>query len=173
MSILVLVVDHWRFYSRRMSITRRRTFVAFAAACAAIAFFRLASAAGGVGQSPTPSQSRVALSRTLPPMDGRGIHVKVVEVAYGPGGANTSHTHPCPVVGYVVHGALRMRVNDGPEAVYRAGETFYEGPGDVHQTSANASATEPARFLAYFMCDHEVAQLSLPVPQPQGVEKGR
>ena len=110
----------------------------------------------------TASRSRIALARTLAPMDGRAIQVKVVEVTYEPGGANSSHTHPCPVVGYVLQGALRMRVNDGPETIYRTGETFFEAAGDLHRTSANASTTEPARFVAYFTCDHDVEQLSVP-----------
>jgi quercetin dioxygenase-like cupin family protein len=131
----------------------------------------LLALAAAVAQPASPSQSRIALSRTLPPMDGREIHVKVVDVTYAPGGANAAHTHPCPVVGYVLQGAVRMRVNDGPETIYRTGDTFYESPGDVHRTSANASATEPARFLAYFMCERDVAQLS--VPAPKGEDGGR
>jgi quercetin dioxygenase-like cupin family protein len=127
----------------------------------------VAPAAGGGRQSAPPSRSRIALSRTLPPLDGREVRVKLVDVTYAPGGANTAHTHPCPVIGYVLAGALRMRVNDGPETIYRAGDTFYEAPGDVHATSANASATEPARFLAYFTCDRDVAELSSPAPVPQ------
>jgi quercetin dioxygenase-like cupin family protein len=118
-------------------------------------------------QSAPPSQSRIVLSRSLPPMDGREIRVKIVDVTYPPGGANASHTHPCPVVGYVLQGALRMRVNDEPEAIYRSGDTFYEGAGDIHRTSANASATEPARFLAYFTCDRDVERLSVPTPAPK------
>jgi quercetin dioxygenase-like cupin family protein len=117
-----------------------------------------------------PSQSRTVLSRSLPPMDGREIRVKIVDVTYPPGGANASHTHPCPVVGYVLQGALRMRVNDEPEAIYRSGDTFYEGAGDIHRTSANASATEPARFLAYFTCDRDVERLSVPTPAPKDKE---
>jgi quercetin dioxygenase-like cupin family protein len=131
----------------------------------------LLCAASAAAQTAPSSQSRIALSRTLPAMDGREIRVKVVDVTYPPGGANTAHTHPCPVVGYVLQGALRMRVNDQAEAIYRAGDTFYEAPGDVHRTSANASSTEPARFLAYFTCDRDVAQLSLPVPAPQGARR--
>jgi quercetin dioxygenase-like cupin family protein len=156
-----------------MSFTHGRTPAAVVIAGAAVAAFGLASASATSGQPAPASQSRIALSRTLPPMDGREIRVKVVDVTYPPGGANGSHSHPCPVVGYVLEGALRMRVNDGPEAVYRAGDTFYEGPGDVHRTSANASATEPARFLAYFTCDREVTQLSVPAPAPKGAGERR
>jgi quercetin dioxygenase-like cupin family protein len=122
----------------------------------------IAALACAVGAAQTPSRSRVALARTLAPMDGKAIHLKVVEVTYAPGGANTAHTHPCPVVGYVLEGALRFKVNDALEVIYRAGDAFYEAAGDVHQTSANASTTEPARFLAYFTCDRDVQQLSVP-----------
>ena len=166
MSILVLVVDRSHFYSRAMIITPGRTAIAVVLCCATVAGLLFAAASAAAPQTPSPSQSRIALSRTLPAMDGKEIRVKLVDVTYAPGGANASHSHPCPVVGYVLQGALRMRVNDAPEAIYRTGDTFYEGPGDIHRTSANASATEPARFLAYFMCDREVAQLSVPTPSP-------
>ena len=150
-----------------MTITLGRISLAAALCCVAVAGFQFAPASAAVPQTPSPSQSRIALSRTLPAMDGREIRVKLVDVTYAPGGANASHSHPCPVVGYVLEGALRMRVNDAPEVIYRSGDTFYEGPGDIHRTSANASATEPARFLAYFMCDREVTQLSVPTPSPK------
>jgi quercetin dioxygenase-like cupin family protein len=130
----------------------------------------LATAAMLSAQSAPTSQSRTVLSRSLPPMDGREIRVKIVDVTYPPGGANASHTHPCPVVGYVLQGALRMRVNEEPEAIYRSGDTFYERAGDIHRTSANASTTEPARFLAYFICDREVERLSVPAPAPKDEE---
>jgi quercetin dioxygenase-like cupin family protein len=151
-----------------MSMTRPPKSLTVTIVCIAVAAAGLASAAAAVRRAPPASQSRIALSRTLPPMDGREIRVKVVDVSYPPGGANASHTHPCPVVGYVLEGALRMRVNTGPEVVYRAGDTFFESAGDVHRTSANASATEPARFLAYFTCDRDVAQLSVPTPGEPG-----
>lgn len=141
--------------------------VSAAAAIVAAAAIGLTPLSARVEQAASPSRSRVALSRTLPPMDGREIRVRVVEVTYAPGGANASHTHPCPVIGYVLQGALRMRVNDGPETIFHAGDTFYEGAGDIHQTSANASATEPARFLASFLCDRDVAQLSSPTPKDE------
>jgi len=156
-----------------MTIPHSRKVFALAPAFAAIAAVGAASADGRAGQEPLTSRSRVALSRSLPPMDGHEIRVKLVDVTYPPGGANTSHTHPCPVVGYVLEGALRMKVGGGPEVVYRAGETFYEAAGDVHQISANASATEPARFLAYFVCDSDVAQLSSPIATPKDREKAR
>lgn len=79
----------------------------------------------------------------------------MVEVHYGPGESSPPHSHPCVVIGYVVEGALRTRVKGEPEAIYKPGETFYEAPNGVHVVSANASQTEPATFIAYFVCDHD------------------
>jgi quercetin dioxygenase-like cupin family protein len=116
-----------------------------------------------LAQNATTSKSRVALTQALPQMDGAHLETTVVEVTYPPGGANPAHRHPCPVVGYVLDGALRMQVMGKAEVIYKAGDTFYEAPTDVHQISANASQDKPARFLAYFVCDHRTP-LSVPVP---------
>jgi quercetin dioxygenase-like cupin family protein len=166
MSILELVMDQWLINSRVMPFMLGRMSVA-AILCGAVATHPRPLHSDAARQSATASHSRIVLSHSLPPMDGREIRVKVVDVTYAPGGANTSHTHPCPVIGYVLNGALRMRVNDEPEVIYRPGDTFYERAGDIHRTSANASTTAPARFLAYFMCDRDVEQLSVPMPAPK------
>ena len=65
---------------------------------------------------------------------------------------------------------LRTQVKGEPEAMYKAGESFYEAPNGVHVVSANASETEPATFIAYFVCDHNTT-LSSDVPKiatPEG-----
>ena len=76
-----------------------------------------------------------------------------VLVAYGPGGSSPPHHHTAEgsVVAYVLEGAIRSKVNDGPEEVYQAGESWLEPPGAAHSVSANASATEPASLLAVFV----------------------
>jgi quercetin dioxygenase-like cupin family protein len=115
--------------------------------------FTLAQAAS---QEATPGEGvRPAFSQALPKMDGGHLEVKVVEVSYAPGGSSAAHSHPCPVIAYVTEGAIRSQVNDGPETVYKTGEAFYEAPNGVHRVSANGSQTEPAKLLAFFVCDHE------------------
>src|SRR6476620_10672135 len=90
------------------------------------------SAQSAAPASPRPAQARVALARPLPAMDGGHLAVTVVDVVYEPGGANAAHRHPCPVVGYVLEGALRMQIGGQPETIYQAGETFFETPAYEH-----------------------------------------
>jgi quercetin dioxygenase-like cupin family protein len=124
-----------------------------------------AAAAAWIGRlaaQSRPSQARTVFAGKLPALDGQHLQSTVVEVTYPPGGANATHRHPCPVIGYVLEGSLRMQVRGQPERVYTPGDTFFEAPTDVHVVSANASADVPARFLAYFVCDRETP-LSVPV----------
>lgn len=81
--------------------------------------------------------------------------MKGVLVEYGPGGSSPAHIHPTSAFIYatVLEGAIRSKVNDDPEKTYRAGESFFERPGDRHGVSANASESEPARLLAVFVVD--------------------
>jgi quercetin dioxygenase-like cupin family protein len=83
------------------------------------------------------------------------LRISLIEVTYPPGGASPVHSHPCPVVGYIESGAVRMKVKGQAEHVLRAGESFFEAANGIHEISANASQTEPAVFLAYFVCDHD------------------
>ncbi len=109
-------------------------------------------------------RARIALVRALPKLDGAHLQASVVEVHYGPGESSPQHRHPCSVVGYVVEGAIRTQVKGEPEAIYKAGEAFYEAPNGIHEVSANASQTSPATFIAYFVCDHDTP-LSMNVPE--------
>jgi quercetin dioxygenase-like cupin family protein len=115
--------------------------------------------------SPAAAQSRVVLERQLPGSPAQP-YVRLVEVTYPPGASSSAHTHPCPVVVFVLDGAVRTKVGAAPEAVHRAGETFVEAAGDAHLVSANASDTAPARFLATFTCAAPHDTYSTPLPAP-------
>jgi quercetin dioxygenase-like cupin family protein len=139
-----------------MSSYGMRTRVTAAAACV------VAAGLLGWGQVRSDTQrqekserARIVLARELPKMDGDHLKATLVEVHYGPGESSAPHSHPCPVIGYVVAGTLRTQVRGEAEAVYTAGESFYEAANGVHAVSANASATEPAKFVAFFVRDHD------------------
>ncbi|MGO4355187.1 cupin domain-containing protein [Rhizobium sp. RAF36] len=95
----------------------------------------------------------VVFDQPLPNVPGKSM--KGVLVEYGPGGSSPAHTHPNSAFIYatVLEGAIKSKVNDGPEKTFHAGENFSELPGDRHGVSANASATKPARLLAVFVVD--------------------
>jgi quercetin dioxygenase-like cupin family protein len=99
------------------------------------------------------SKVTVVFDHPLPNVPGKSM--KGVLVEYEPGGASPAHTHPGSAFIYatVLEGAIRSQVNNGPIAVYRAGESFAEMPGDHHGVSANDSDTEPAKLLAVFVVD--------------------
>jgi quercetin dioxygenase-like cupin family protein len=112
-------------------------------------------------------RARLAFSHELPRLNGDKLSVSVVEVNYAPGESSIPHSHPCPVIGYVLEGTLRTQVKGEPETIYKAGDSFYEAPNGVHLVSANPSDTTSTKLLAYFVCDHD-APLSIVVPGAEG-----
>jgi quercetin dioxygenase-like cupin family protein len=118
---------------------------------------------GTSAQIQVKDRARIVLSKPLSKLDGDHLKAVLVEVNYGPGEASLPHSHPCAVMGYVVEGALRTQVKGEPETIYKAGDSFYEAPNGVHLVSANASSTEPAKLVAYLICDRDTP-LSVPVP---------
>ncbi len=122
-------------------------------------------AAGKTAHTGAKERARIAFSQTLPKMNGDRLMATLLEVNYGPGESSSPHTHPCAVIGYVLEGSIRSQTRGEPEAIYKAGESFYEPPNGVHLVSGNASKTQSAAFLAYFVCDHD-SPLSTDVPTP-------
>ena len=52
---------------------------------------------------------------------------------------------------YVLQGSIAMQVRGGKEVTLVPGQTFYEGPNDVHTVGRNASTTEPAKFIVILL----------------------
>jgi quercetin dioxygenase-like cupin family protein len=128
----------------------RRALLASALA-ALLAEIRPAAAQSGAGQSGQSAQRIFAAA--LPNVPGKALTAVVVD--YAPGGTSPPHRHADSgfIFAYVVAGAVRSKVNDEPERVYRAGEFWTEPPAARHGVSANASVTEPAKLLAVFVAD--------------------
>ena len=154
-----------------MSSIRSRISVAAVTLCGGLFAAHFASGQGAEWSPPGKDRARIVLSRSLSKLDGDRLKAVLVEVNYGPGEASSPHSHPCAVIGYVVEGALRTQVNGEPEVIYKAGESFYEAPNGIHLVSANASSTEPAKLVAYLICDHDTP-LSVSAPDPK-TERGK
>ncbi len=82
-----------------------------------------------------------------------GKEIVMITVTYLPGGASLPHRHDAQVFVYVLEGALSMQVRGAAARTLRRGQTFYEGPDDIHQVSANASRTRPAKMLVFIVKD--------------------
>lgn len=76
---------------------------------------------------------------------------QMLTVEYAPGESSASHRHNAHTFVYVLEGSVQMQVAGGELATLGAGETFYESPDDVHSVSRNASDSEPAKFLVFFV----------------------
>jgi quercetin dioxygenase-like cupin family protein len=124
----------------------------FRRGAAALALAALAAGpCHGADGAPPPARVAELLTRALDDLPGK--EVTMLSVEYLPGGASLPHRHDAHVFVYVLEGSLRMQLDGGEVRTLGPGEVFYEGPGDVHRLSANASATEPAKFLAVVLKD--------------------
>jgi quercetin dioxygenase-like cupin family protein len=77
----------------------------------------------------------------------------MITVEYPPGGADPVHRHNAHGFIYVLEGSVVMQVKGGEETTLTPGQTFYEGPDDVHVVGRNASSTKPAKFLVLLVKD--------------------
>jgi quercetin dioxygenase-like cupin family protein len=105
-------------------------------------------------------------ARELPNVPGKSL--LAVEVSFAPGQSSLPHRHAKSafIFAYVLSGRVRSQVEGEPAREYGPGESWYENPGAHHIQAANASATEPARFLAIFVVDSDDRELTTPDPSP-------
>lgn len=132
---------------------------ALAALCPLAALAHGAAPARG-HDAPPPVVTEI-MARPLPDYPGKEALMLAVE--YPPGGADPVHRHDAHAFVYVVEGAIVMGVAGGKEVTLKAGESFYEGPHDVHTVGRNASADAPARFVVVLLKDAGKPAL-VPVP---------
>ena len=77
----------------------------------------------------------------------------MIAVEYPPGSVDPVHTHHAQALVYVLEGTIVMQVKGGTPVTLAPGQTFYEGPNDVHIVGRNASQTAPAKFLVFLVKD--------------------
>ena len=120
-----------------------------------------------MAQQPTANQAPHAsvtplTSKDLPDFPGKeGL---MITVDYPPGSSDPIHRHNAHAFVYVLEGSIIMQVKGGTEVTLTPGQTFYEGPGDVHVVGRNASSTKPAKFVVFLIKD-KGAPVLVPVPE--------
>jgi len=91
------------------------------------------------------------MSKDLPNLPGKeGL---MISVEYPPGSSDPIHRHNANAFVYVLEGTIVMQVRGGKEVTLTPGQTFYEGPNDVHVVGRNASQTKPAKFVVFLVKD--------------------
>jgi quercetin dioxygenase-like cupin family protein len=100
-----------------------------------------------------PKDAKVTplLSKDLTDFPGKeGL---MITVEYPPGASDPIHRHNAHAFVYVLEGSIVMQVRGGKEVTLTLGQTFYEGPSDVHVVGRNASQTKPAKFVVFLVKD--------------------
>jgi quercetin dioxygenase-like cupin family protein len=107
-------------------------------------FFGAYCLQSALAAAPEPVVAPVML-KDLPDLPGR--EMLMLSVEYPPGTVEHIHRHDAHAFVYVLEGSIIEGVRGGKEVTLTPGQTFYEGPGDVHTVGRNASMTKPARFI--------------------------
>jgi quercetin dioxygenase-like cupin family protein len=100
------------------------------------------------------------MSKDLPEFPGK--EGSMITVVYPPGAKDPIHRHNAHAFLYVLEGTIVMQVKDGKEVTLTPGQTYYEGPNDIHTVGRNASTTKPAKFVVFFVKD-KGAPILIPV----------
>lgn len=85
------------------------------------------------------------MSKDLPEFPGK--EASMITVVYPPGATDPIHRHNAHAFVYVLEGTVVMQLKGGKEITLTPGQTFYEGPNDIHVIGRNASTTKPAKFV--------------------------
>lgn len=103
-----------------------------------------------------PPEAIVKQVMTRPLDDYPGKEALMITVDYPPGAVDPVHRHHAHSLVYVLEGSIVMQVQGGQEVTLTPGQSYYEGPDDLHTVGRNASQTHPAKFLVVLLKDQNV-----------------
>src|SRR4051794_8308502 len=109
-------------------------------------------AASGAGHSAAAPEAKVTelMSKDLKDLPGNKEGL-MITVEYPPGSVDPVHRHNAHGFIYVLEGEIVMQVKGGKQVTLKPGDTYYEGPDDVHTVGRNASKSKPAKFVVFFV----------------------
>ena len=111
-----------------------------------LAFTSIPGFSSANAQAGTP---RTLMTKDLPDVPGKEGMIETVDFA--PGEVSQPHRHNADVFVYMLEGSIITQVKGGSPQTVRAGDVFYESPTDVHSVSRNASKTQPAKLLVFYV----------------------
>ena len=99
------------------------------------------------------------MSKDVAGLPGKELAMVIVE--YPAGASTPAHTHHAQALVYVLEGSIVMQAKGSAPVTLGPGQTWYEGPDDVHVVSRNASDSAPARYLVVMVKDKGAPILSV------------
>lgn len=117
---------------------------------AVLALFMVASLPLSAAHA-APPEAIVKQIMTQPLNDYPGKEALMITVDYPPGAVDPVHRHNAHSFVYVLEGSIVMQVQGGKQVTLTPGQSFYEGPDDIHTVGRNASQTEPAKFMVLLL----------------------
>jgi quercetin dioxygenase-like cupin family protein len=132
-------ISHQPYFLKEQTMSK----IAFVLALTVCSIPAFGSADAGTGTA------RTLMTKDLPDFPGKEGMVEMVDFA--PGEVSQPHRHNADLFVYVLEGSVVTQVKgDSPKTVH-AGGVFYESPSDIHAVSRNASSTEPAKLLVFYV----------------------
>ncbi|HET7924241.1 MAG TPA: cupin domain-containing protein [Rhodanobacteraceae bacterium] len=119
--------------------------------CLSFLFFCGQSLAADAARKPPAPVVTTLMTQKLENAPGKEALMLTVE--YPPGGADPVHRHDAEAFVYVLEGSIVMGVAGGKPVTLTQGQTFHEGPNDVHTIGRNASDSKPAKFVVLLVKD--------------------
>src|SRR6516162_3860873 len=113
-----------------------------------------------VSSSVIAQEAKVTSLMSKPVPDNPDKELLMISVEYPPGASDPVHRHKAQALLYVLEGSIVMGVNSEEPVTLAAGQTFYEGPNDIHTVGRNASKTMPAKFLVVLLKDRDAPVLT-------------
>jgi quercetin dioxygenase-like cupin family protein len=110
-------------------------------------------AMGLASSASTPQNATVTPLRAMGLSHDESRELSMITVEYPPGGTTPAHTHHAQALLYVLEGSIVMQVKGGAPVTLSQGQTWYEGPDDVHVVSRNASDSAPAKYVVFMVKD--------------------
>jgi quercetin dioxygenase-like cupin family protein len=125
----------------------------FTSIVCALVFAALSNVTVMMAATTEPKEAKLAqlFSKDLADLPGKEGLMLLIE--YPPGSSDQIHRHNAHGFIYVLEGSIVMQVRGGKEVTLIPGQTFYEGPEDIHVIGRNASQTKPAKFVVFFVKD--------------------
>ena len=106
-----------------------------------------------MAQQAKAPQAKVTSLMSKDLTENPGREALMITVEYAPGGSDPIHRHDAHAIVYVLEGSVVMQLKGRQQGTLTPGQTFYEGPDDVHVVGRNASRTKPAKFVVFLIKD--------------------